>query len=323
MPGPRGRSGPSERGRLVRDRCGGAGRRDGLGHRLLAGGPDDEAGRARQREHRAEDRRPDDRGPRPGRRLLEGERVLGQDRPPDRDLGDRGGGGVTLLEQPRRQRSDEQPSRRHAVEPGEEDPDELEGERPPGAGRGVGRHAAAEIRADDERSRPDERGRPRAGDEPVGEGMVGQRPVRVDVPVDDLGDDVVGDDVDPLEGGDDGLLGRGERQGHRRQPGVGAPLGRGAVDRLAELGEPALAAGRGRLGGRLGRDPARRRRARSPERDVDALVVEPVGELADGRDAHLDDVDAPRRERGRLARAEPDARRGQRGNRPTACPRRR
>ena len=97
---------------------GGPGRRHGLGGGLVARGPEDEPGLTGDRQHRAEDGWPGECRARPGDRLLERERVLGQDRPADGDLGDRGGGRSTLLEQPGRQRADEEATGRYAVAAG-------------------------------------------------------------------------------------------------------------------------------------------------------------------------------------------------------------
>ena len=139
--------------------------------------------------------------------------------------------------------------------------------------------------------------------------MVGQGAVGVDPAVDDLGHDVGRDDVDPLEGGDERLLRGGQGQGDRGESGVGAPLGGDRVDRLAELGEPALAARRSRLH-RLSGWPAVSP-PRSPEGDVEPLVVEVVGELPEGRHADLDDVDAARREHRGLSPGRSQVRRGE------------
>ena len=71
----------------------------------------------------------------------------------------------------------------------------------------------------------DHHDRPGAPVEPVGERVVGERPVRVDAGGDDLGHGVDLDEVDPLERGDDGVLGRPE--GLRR--GLEADVRRGAA----------------------------------------------------------------------------------------------
>ena len=63
--------------------------------------------------------------------------MIGQGGPADRDLGDGGGRGPALLAQPERQGADEQAALGHAVEPSQEDTDELERERPPGPGRRI------------------------------------------------------------------------------------------------------------------------------------------------------------------------------------------
>ena len=63
-------------------------------------------------------------------------------------------------------------------------------------------------------------------------------------------------------------------------------------------------------------DPAARRRAGPPERDVDAFVVEPIGQLADRRHADLDDVDPGRRQHPGFARPDADLGRTEGGTDP-------
>jgi hypothetical protein len=239
--------------------------------------------------------------------------MIGQCGPPDGDLGDGGGRRTTLIEQPGRDGADQEATRGHAVEPGEEDADELERKRAPGPGRGVRWQPAREIRPDDEWPRTDQHGRPRSGEDAVGECVVRERAVRVDVPIDDLGDDVRRDHVDPLERGDDRLLRRGQGQPDGCQPGIGATFGGGRVDGLAQLGQTALTARRSRLDREVARRRTARRRARPPERDIDAFVVETLGELADGRDADLDDVDPDHRQGGGLPRSDASLGRHERG----------
>ena len=117
----------------------------------------------------------------------------------------------------------------------------------------------------------------------MGEGVVGQGPVRIDPTVDDLGHRVGDDDVDPLERRDDRLLGRRQARGQARQADVAATLRRGLVGGLAHDRQPALAA-RWRLLGVVGpAERAVRLVVRPAPRDVHPGVVEAVRQLsADG-----------------------------------------
>ena len=120
----------------------------------------------------------------------------------------------------------------------------------------------------------------------MGEGMIGERAVGVDPPVDDLGDDVRNRHVDSLERGDDRLLRRGEAGGDGRQPDIASSLGRRLVGNMAKAGEAALAAGRGGLAG--GWDLL----VRPPAGHLDAGVVEPVGKLSTGWNSDPDQIGA-------------------------------
>ena len=75
---------------------------------------------------------------------------------------------------------------------------------------------------------PDQDRGPGTAQEPMAEDVVGERPVRVDAAGDDLGDRVGLDDVDPLEGGDDGLLGGGQGRGDRAEAHVAGRTRRAA-----------------------------------------------------------------------------------------------
>jgi len=81
-----------------------------------------------------------------------------------------------------------------------------------GPRRGLGRNAARQVGA--ERQRPGAHNDPATGPrvKPVRKGVVGQRALRIDVFLDDLADRIGLNQVDPLEGSHDGLLGRGERR---------------------------------------------------------------------------------------------------------------
>ncbi len=96
------------------------------------------------------------------------------------------------------------------VATGQEDAQHLQRERAPGAGRRVRGEAGRQVRRDDERSGPEEDRRARPLGESMREGVVGQRPIRLDRATDDLGHRVRADDVDPLEGGNDRALRRAE-----------------------------------------------------------------------------------------------------------------
>ena len=196
---------------------------------------------------------------RPGRRpvrgrvrLLERQRMVRVERATDLDLGDGPGAGGRLVDQPGRQRADRELGVGHSVVPGERHGQQLQRERPTRARRRVRRDPDAEVRRDDERAGPDRQERARPPVQAMRERVVGQRPVRVDAGGDDLGHRVRLDDVDPLEGRDDRVLGRPEGRRRRRQPDVGATLGGQPVGRAAELGERALAAGRGGLDDPIG-----------------------------------------------------------------------
>src|ERR1019366_9743546 len=60
--------------------------------------------------------------------LLEDQRMAGQGGSSEEDLGDRQGGRVALLDEPRRDRPDEDPAGRNPLAPGEGRPEKLEGE---------------------------------------------------------------------------------------------------------------------------------------------------------------------------------------------------
>ena len=189
-----------------------------------------------------------DSDPLSARRLAERGGVPLEDRPPDRDLGDREGRGLPLFEQPSRERPDDDLVRREPAVAGEGHPERLERQRAAGPRERIRRLAPGEIRRHDERTRTDEHVRSGTSVETVGERVIGQGPIGVDPAVDDLGHGVRHDEIDALEGRDDGLL-RGGQAGRRAgEAHIPPAFGRGLVGRLAQDREPALAARRRQLG---------------------------------------------------------------------------
>jgi hypothetical protein len=185
--------------------------------------------------------------------------VARQERPSQRDLPGRTGD-RRPVGQPRRQPADEDLVGRQAVAPGERDRDELQRERAAGPDRRVRRHPAGEVRADHQRARPNDDRDAGSRQEPLREGVIGERPIRRDVAVDDLDERVRPGDVDPLEARDHGALWRPERRGDHPETDVAAALGGGLVEGAAEPAERPLAAGRGLVervgrGGRAGSGP--------------------------------------------------------------------
>ena len=244
------------------------------------------------------DVRPQDRSVGPGRRLDEPERVAREECPPDGDLGDRPRAGRGLVGQPRRQRADDDLVRQHAIPTRQGDAEELERERPAGPGRRVGRHAGRQVGRDDERARADEDRRPGAPAEPMGEGMVGEGAVGLDGVGHDLGHRIGREQVDPLEGGHDGALGRSERRRRRSRAG----RRRGAARRHGRSRDASRVIARWLpVGADSTSDRARPHRlARLPVADVEARVGHPVGQLAPDRHLDPDQVDAGGDQVGRL-----------------------
>ena len=129
--------------------------------------------------------------------------------------------------------------------------------------------------------------------------MVRQRSIRFDHAADDLGHGVRPDDVDPLEGSDDRALGRAERRRDRGETDIGAPPGRGLIERIAQTGERPLAPRRREIRClRLGRSVVAVTRV--PFGDFQPRVDHPVGELPADRDLDPDEIDTGADHRGRL-----------------------
>ena len=136
---------------------------------------------------------------RPQFRLLEDQRVLAEEGPPDRDFGQAPRRGQGVLADPRRQRPEHDRVRRQAVVPREGRREGLERERTSRPRRGVRRDAAREVRCDHQGTSRDRHERARATMQAMGEGVVGQRAVGVHAVGDDLDHRVGLGQVDPLE----------------------------------------------------------------------------------------------------------------------------
>jgi hypothetical protein len=122
--------------------------------------------------------------------------------------------------------------------------------------------------------------------------MIGERPIGVDATRDDLGHHVGDDEVDALECGDDGLLGRGQGGRLGGQPDVRTATRRGLIDRPPQHGERTLGPG-GHLLAAVDR-PRRHPRSgpRVPALDLQPGIGKAVGELAAHRDVDPQQVDA-------------------------------
>ena len=144
------------------------------------------------------------------------------------------GGG--LIGQPRRQRPDDDLVGGSPSPARQRDTEELEREGPAGASRRVGRHAGRQVGRHDQRARPDDDRRPGPPGEAVREGVVGEGAVGLDGVGHDLGHRIGREQVDPLEGGHDGALGRPERRRRGREPDIRAAPRGGTVDRATQSG---------------------------------------------------------------------------------------
>ncbi len=179
------------------------------------------------------------------------------------------------------------------VAPRQRDREELQRERPAGAGGRIGRHAGGKVAGHDQRAGRHEDLGPGAREQPVGEHVVGDGPVRVDAAGDDLAHRVGDDDVDPLERGHDCLVRRGQRRRVGHDPDIAATARARLVDEPAQDGERALGAARDRLSGRVERvEAATRRRLRPPALHGRGGSGGAIGELTARRDVHADQLGA-------------------------------
>ncbi len=192
--------------------------------------------------------------------------------------------------------ADEDPAGRDSIAPSQRGTQQEQGQGPAGEGGRSRGCAPGQVGRDDEGAGPEGDCRAGAGQQATGEGMVSERAVRVDVAVDHLGDRIAVDDVDALERRNDRLLGPGQGQGRGGQAAIGPALCGCLVDRQADLGQPALAARWGRLA------VPDRPGPRMPGGDLEAGVVEPIGQLAAGRHVDPDDIDTGGDEVAGLAR---------------------
>ena len=182
-----------------------------------------------------------------------------------------------------------------AVATRERDRQQLHRERPAGAGRRV-RTGPRVARSGATSSGPAGTSTrvPARREQPVREHVVGERPIRVHAPRDDLAHRVGDDEVDPLERGDDRLVRRGERPGHRSARRTYAATARARlVDEPPQDGQRALGAGgdRRRRPGR-GRRGRRGTRGGPPRLDRRPEPGHAVGELAARRDVDPDQLRA-------------------------------
>ena len=129
--------------------------------------------------------------------------------------------------------------------------------------------------------------------------MVGKCAVGLHAVDHDLGHGIRRDQVDPLEGRDDGAFGRTQGRENRGQPDVPASLGTGAVDGLAEHGQGPLASDRCRIGKLAARSPTRLARW-PPLGHVTPSRREPGRQLATDRDLDPDEVEPRHDQRRRL-----------------------
>ncbi len=243
------------------------------------------------REQRPHDRVPAGRRVVTQGRLGEHERMVREQRTTERDLGRGPGRGVRLVHQPVRQRTHDDGFRRHPVAPGERDADQLQGQRPAGAGRGVGGHARGEILGHEQGPGRDQDPRTGAGEQTVGEHVVGERPIRIHAARHDLAHRIRHDDVDPLERGDDRLVRRGERRGIGRKPHVAATARARLVDEPAQDGERALGTRGDRQPGRVeGIEAAAGGRRGAPRLERRARARHPLGQLPARRDVHANEL---------------------------------